>query len=387
MNKILISSAAAVGITVAAFSLVSPQAEAEDQAVEVVKPSYELVTVESSSLGGEVVLGGAVMPVKTVNLSAQMPGDVKFIAGEEGDEFKKGDTLVSLDTDALMAKRRQAETQYWSAEAGYRNAMVQYNRERLSPNSQANSMLGGAPSMFSVFSDPIRSFTGEGDPDYERHSNLYGMNVQVDTARNQMQQALAAIEELDANLINAISIAPFDGVILKKMIEVGDIVQPGMPLVSFADITKLQIQVEVPSNLLGMITEGAQVNARLDGSTQLVPAVVERIYPSADMGGHTTTVKFDLIDSSAARSGMYAEVMIPDPYKADRSLPVIPESAIVWTTSLPGVFILDAQGNPKLRLIRIGERTADGKVSMISGGIKSGDQILAQPAAGFQPGA
>ena len=327
------------------------------------------------------------MPVKTVNLSAQMPGDVKFIAGEEGDEFKKGDTLVSLDTDALMAKRRQAETQYWSAEAGYRNAMVQYNRERLSPNSQANSMLGGAPSMFSVFSDPIRSFTGEGDPDYERHSNLYGMNVQVDTARNQMQQALAAIEELDANLINAISIAPFDGVILKKMIEVGDIVQPGMPLVSFADITKLQIQVEVPSNLLGMITEGAQVNARLDGSTQLVPAVVERIYPSADMGGHTTTVKFDLIDSSAARSGMYAEVMIPDPYKADRSLPVIPESAIVWTTSLPGVFILDAQGNPKLRLIRIGERTADGKVSIISGGIKVGDQILAKPAAGFQPGA
>jgi multidrug efflux pump subunit AcrA (membrane-fusion protein) len=387
MNKILISSAAAVTLTVAAFSLVSPQAEAEDQAAEVVKPSYELITVESSSIGGEVILGGAVIPYKTVNLSAQMPGDVKFIAGEEGDTFKKGDILVSLDTDALMAKRRQAETQYWSAEAGYRNAMVQYNREMLSPNSQANSMLGGAPSMFSVFSDPIRSFSGEGDPSYERHSNLYGMNVQVQTARNQMEQALAAIAELDANLINAVSIAPFDGVILKKMAEVGDIIQPGMPLVTFADVSKMQIQVEVPSNLLGMITKGAKINARLDGSKELFPAVVERIFPSADMGGHTTTVKFDLLDASKARSGMYVEVMIPDPNKTNRSLPVIPESAIVWTTSLPGVFILDEQGNPKLRLIRIGERTADGKVSIISGGIKAGDQILARPQAGFQPGA
>ena len=160
-----------------------------------------------------------------------------------------------------------------------------------------------------------------------------------------------------------------------------------MPLVTFADASKMQIQVEVPSNLLGMITKGAKINARLDGSKELFPAVVERIFPSADMGGHTTTVKFDLLDASKARSGMYVEVMIPDPNKTNRSLPVIPESAIVWTTSLPGVFILDEQGNPKLRLIRIGERTADGKVSIISGGIKAGDQILAKPQAGFQPGA
>jgi multidrug efflux pump subunit AcrA (membrane-fusion protein) len=386
MNKILVSSALFLGTAVAGFTLISPQVEAEDQAAaEVQQPTHEFITVESSSVTGNIVLGGSVQPAKTVNLSAQMPGDVLFIAGQEGDSFKRGDQLVALDTAALLAKRKQAETQYYSAEAGYRNAMVQYNREVQSPNSQANSMMGGAPSMFSMFSDPFRDFTGEGDSDIERHSNLYQYNVGVQTARNQMEQALAAIAELDENLKNAVSYAPFDGVIIKKMIEEGDIVQPGMPLVTFADITKLEIRVEVPTNLLHMIRDGDSLQARLDGSNKLIPVTISRIYPSADAAGHTTTVKFSLDDSSLARSGMYAEVMIPDPAKKGISSPVVPETAILWRGSLPAVYKLDESGMIKLRLIRIGERTAEGKVIVISG-IRVGDKILAEPGAGTRSG-
>lgn len=384
MKKILVSSAIALGATFSGFILLNPQAEAENEVQNVQPVQRDLVTVESSNITNSIVLGGSVQPVKTVNLSAQMPGDVKFIAGQEGDSFKAGSQLVALDTDALMAKRRQAETQYHSAEAGYRNAMVQYNREVLSPNSQSNAMLGGAPSMFSMFSDPFRSFTGEGDPSYERHSNLYGSNVQVETARNQMEQALAAIKEIDVNLENAISVAPFDGVILKKMVEVGDIIQPGMPIITFADVSELQIRVEVPTNLLRMLKVGDKLQARLDGSDTLTSVTVDRIYPSADGAGHTTTVKFNLDDSSNARSGLYAEVMIPDPAKQGREMPIIPESAIAWTTSLPAVYKVDNEGNVKLRLIRIGEKTADGKVVIVSGGIKVGDKILANPLTANQ---
>jgi multidrug efflux pump subunit AcrA (membrane-fusion protein) len=385
MNKILVTSALLAGTSLAGIALINTQAEAENQASAAPQPAHEIITVESSSVGGNIVLGGAVLPIKTVNLSAQMPGDVKFIAGQEGDHFSRGSKLVELDTAALLAKRRQAETQLASADAGYRNAMVQYNREIRSPNSQSNAMLGGAPSMFSMFSDPFRSFTGEGDPGYERHSNLYGQNVQVQTALNQVEQAKAAIRELDESINNAVSYAPFDGVILKKMIEVGDIVQPGMPLVSFADITQLQIRVEVPTNLLSMIREGDKIQARLDGSKKTIPVTVDRIYPSADATGHTTTVKFSLDDSSLARSGMYAEVMIPDPSKSGFASAVVPESAIVWRGSLPAVYKLDEAGVLKLRLIRIGERTSDGRVIIISG-IRVGDKILAKPGASTRSG-
>ncbi|NNJ92328.1 MAG: hypothetical protein HKP55_11695 [Gammaproteobacteria bacterium] len=90
-------------------------------------------------------------------------------------------------------------------------------------------------------------------------------------------------------------------------------------------------------------------------------------------------------DSSQARSGMYAEVMIPDPSKKGASSPVVPETAILWRGSLPAVYKIDDTGAIKLRLIRIGERTADGKVVVISG-IRAGDKILAEPGAGTRSG-
>ena len=339
-----------------------------------------VITVTSGGAGGSLVLGGTVVPEKIVNLTAQMPGDVDFVAGSEGDAFKQGQALIALDTQSLRAKREQAVSQLASAEAAYRNSLVQYEHELRNPNSQANSMLGGAPSLFGMFSDPARSMMGQGNPGLERHSNLYGQGVQIETARNSVDQARAALRELDESLENAVSYAPFDGVILKRMVEQGDIVQPGMPLVSFADITRLQIRVEVPTRLLKVIKAGGTIQAKLDGAAQPVNVVVDRIFPMADAGGHTTTAKFDLPQAIEAHSGMYAEIILPDPDSRKSALPVIPESAIVWRGSMPAVFQVADNGSLKLRLIRIDELPANGVVHVISG-IKVGDNILANPAS------
>ena len=270
-------------------------------------------TVMSSGVGGEVRLGGSVVPEKIVNLTAQMPGDVSLVAGSEGDAFNSGDILVTLDKKSLIAKRQQAESQLASAEAGYRNAMVQYNQERVNPNSQGNNMLGGAPGMFSMFSDPARSMMGQGNPGVERGSNLFAYRTKIETAHNSVNQARAAIRELDESLVNTVSYAPFKGVILKKMVEKGDTVQPGMPLVSFADITRLQVEVNVPTRLLKVIKAGGKVQAQLDGESNPVPVRVDRIFPMADTGGHTTVVKLSLPTGIDAHSGMYAEIILPDP--------------------------------------------------------------------------
>lgn len=339
-----------------------------------------IITVASSHVGGAVVLGGTVVPEKIVNLSAQMPGDVNFVAGSEGDAFKKGDALIALDTSSLLAKREQIVSQLASAEATYRNARVQYHHELRNPNAQANTMLGGAPSLFGMFADPVRSFTGQGSPGVERHAGLYGQGVQIETARNNVTQTRAALRELDESLQNAISYAPFDGVILQRMVEQGDIVQPGMPLVNFADVTRLQIRVEVPTRLLNAIKTGNRIQARLDASSSLTDVLVDRIFPMAGAGGHTTTTEFSLPPATEAHPGMYAEILVPDADRQDTALPVIPESAIVWRGSLPAVFLVADDGKTRLRLIRIDEQALDGHVSVISG-LKTGDRILADPAA------
>jgi len=339
-----------------------------------------IITVTSNIVGGAVRLGGSVVPEQIVNLTAQMPGDVSYIAGQEGDAFPQGEILVSLDPKTLYAKREQILAQIASAEAGYRNAQVQYRQTVVNPHTQANSMLGGAPGMFSIFSDPARSIMGQGDPDMERSSSIFAQRTQVETAANAVNQAYAALRELDESLQNANSYAPFDGVIVKKMVEQGDIVQPGMPLVSFADITRLQIHVEVPTRLLRTLQVGQQLLAELDGQAEPVPVWVDRIFPMAAAGGHTTTVKFWLPQGVQAHSGMYAEVMLADPEGNGEALPQIPESAMVWRGSLPAVFKVEPDGRIKLRLIRVDEEAENGMVRVVSG-IRNGDRILADPAS------
>ncbi len=385
MNR-TVSSLLVAGLLGAGLALTLVQAESQPVPAPGPQPlAREVIEVKPGSAGGVVALGGTVIPQKVVALSAQMPGDVRFVAGAEGDRFSKGDRLVELDTTALRAKRVQAEAQLASADAGYRNALVQFNREVLTANSQSQSMLGGIPGMVSMFSDPMRSVMGQGSPGYERHSSLYGQGVQIETARNAVEQARAGIREIDQALENAVSFAPFDGVILKKMAEQGDIVQPGMPLVTFADITKLQIRVEVPTGLLNTVKASRTMRAKLDDDSAPIEVEIDRIFPMADPGGHTTTVKFNLPDGVGAHSGMYAEVLIPDPSKKAAEHPVIPNSAILWRGSLPAVFLVDETGNLRLRLIRIGDRTPDGMVSVISG-VKVGDRILANPSAGTRAG-
>ncbi len=368
------------------FSITSINAQENTNSVAQV-PDELIYTVSAQKSQNASILGGAVMPIKMVNLIAQMPGEVNFIAGAEGDAFETGTILVGLDTAALLEKRQAAVAGYNSANAALANAQVQYQREILNPNSQSNAMLGGAPSMFSIFSDPFREFTGEGEPDYERYSNIYGQSVAIQAARGQVEQALAGIRELDENIENMYSIAPYRGVIVKKMIEVGDVVQPGMPLVVYADTSVMQVQVEVPARLVSNLSDNSIVSARLDGSNQMMPARVARIFPMASAGGHTTTVKFDLPDNSGARPGMYAEILIPTASENTKPMASVPQSAISWRGSLPAVFMVsNDKTSLKMRTLRLGRTDSQGMVNVISG-ISIGDKILKQPLASTRSGA
>ena len=155
-KKLYISSLVGLITTFFTISALSTGPDGGDNQSATAVPEHLVYTVAANTSSNASIIGGSVMPIKMVNLIAQMPGEVTYIAGQEGDSFNAGSVLVGLDTSALMEKRRAAVAGFNSAKAGLANAQVQYRREALSPNSQSNSMLGGAPSMFSMFNDPIR---------------------------------------------------------------------------------------------------------------------------------------------------------------------------------------------------------------------------------------
>ena len=234
--------------------------------------SNGVYVVMAAPQGSSMILGGSVVATREVTLTAQLPGRVEFLGGREGDWFDNQQLVIGLSDDGLDAERRRALAQLGSAESLLRNRRVQYSRELWAPRSRdIGRMPGmGLPSMFDqFFTKGMGSNLGMGNPWLERQADLYGENAQIQQAQSQMLQAHSGIDAVEAKLRDARTVAPFAGVITKKFVEIGDTVQPGEPLISFADVSRLQIQVEVPVRTVGALQIGMQIPARLDVGGQV----------------------------------------------------------------------------------------------------------------------
>jgi multidrug efflux pump subunit AcrA (membrane-fusion protein) len=352
--------------------------------------SGETFIVQQAQGAPTVSLGGSVVPYKEVTLAAQLPGRVTFIAGREGDTFKEKDLLVAIGDEELLANRRALLAQMASADAQLRNAGVQYSREVYSPQSRSAMGGMGLPNLFDqMFAAPAESFIGERDRTAERSADLFASGIQIQEAQNAMLRLQAELQALDAKIRDARSIAPFDGVIVRKLIEVGDTVQPGQPMLNYADVEYLQVEVDVPARLRPGLREGMMVQAELDPDNRRVPVRVAQIFPMADPQRHTVKIKFDL-PQGVSEPGMYAKVLVPDLSAPARANPVIPNSAVRYNGSLPGVYVVNERGEPQLRLIRVGEELSGGMVTVLSG-LRAGESVLTNPGprvtAGWASGA
>jgi len=378
MLKITTASLAwALALSLTASTVLAPiPVRAEEGEVFVVQQAQGTPTVS---------IGGTVVPYKSVMLAAQLSGRVTFLAGREGDTFKAEDLLVAIDDAELLAQRRALLAQMASADAQLRNAGVQYTREMFSPQSREVPGGMGMPNLFDqMFTRPMESFVGERDRDVERSADLFASELQIQQAQNAMLRLQAELQALDTRIRDARGMAPFAGVIVRKYVEVGDTVQPGQPLLDFADVEYLQVEVDVPARLRSGLREGLMVQAEIDPDDRRVPVRVAQIFPMADPQRHTVKIKFDL-PQGVSEPGMYAKVLLPDLGAPARANPVIPRSAVRYNGSLPGVYVLDAQGQPQLRLIRVGEDLGDGFMTVLSG-LRAGERVLANPGPRLSAG-
>ncbi|CAA6808077.1 MAG: RND family efflux transporter, MFP subunit [uncultured Thiotrichaceae bacterium] len=350
--------------------------------------SAEIIEVESVGSGSSTVLGSTVIPYKEVTLAAQMPGRVEFLSGDVGAKFKQGDLLTKIDDDDLQAKRRSILAMMDSANANLKNSQAQYQRELVSPRSKdISGMPGmGMPAMMDVFmTRPFYNQFGDYNTDYNRYSDLLNSQTGVSQAKSQVMQAMSQLGEIDARLKDSVSVAPFEGMILKKMVEVGDTVQPGQPLFKYGFVKYLRLQADVPSILRNQLKVGMVVPVTINGNLR-TDAKVSQIYPIADAQRHTVTVKFDLYTNVKASPGMYAEIQIPD-VSGSGNVVAIPRSALLEGKSLPSVLVVNDQGVSELRLVRLGSNLGGTKnMVAVMTGLKAGDKIIDNPPAGKSSG-
>ena len=358
-----------------AFSLPS-QSQIYNQNSDSFESVYNIQTVSGMSLDKRALLGGVVVSSAQVSLSAQVAGDVLSVSGKEGDMFKRGTTLVTLEQESIQAQRDSAYAEISSANEALRNAGVQYSQSIVSPNS--NGMFGGIPGMFSMFTDPMLKMSGQGNPEFDKFANRTSRYTGYQQAKNKLRQAELNLKQVEERLKDANVVAPFDGVIVVKNINQGDVVQPGQVLIKFANIKDLQVEVNIPSRLVSSLKLDKKYRIKLDIANIVVDASLSQIYPIADNNKHSVKVKFDLPAGVPVLAGAYAEVEI---FETDSGVltAVIPESAIMWRSSLPSIFVINPKtSKTELRFVRLGEQVGKSKKSVLSG-LKIGEKIVANP--------
>ncbi len=348
----------------------------------------EIITVRSSASSSQTVLGSTVVPYKEVTITAQMPGKVVSLMGEVGSKFKKGDILAKIDDSQLLAKKNTLWSQITAAQATLKNSQAQYQREIVSPRSKdITGMPGmGMPSMMDIYvTRPFYDMMGDTDTDYNRYSDLLSSATGVRQAESQLMTIWSQLNELDTKIKDTVSIAPFEGIIMAKMVEVGDAVQPGMPLMKYGFIKYLRLKADVPSMLVSSLKKGMDVPVRI-GSINKAVARVSQIYPVADPSRHTVVVKFDLPVGILASPGMYAEIFLPDSMSGGSTVITIPQTALIEGRSLPTVLVVDETAKTSsLRLVRLGAPQGNGIVAVVSG-LKAGEKVINNPPTGASSG-
>lgn len=342
----------------------------------------DIITVEKDSQSHMVSVSATIVPIKEITFTAQSSGRVVFIAGEEGTLFSYGHVLLALDDKQLRAKRQSAEAQLYQAYSMIENSQVLYRRELYSPVSSSQRPMAGmgmpAAMMDTFFSNRFYN------PVFEREVDLHSSYTGINQARAAYVQAQSELTGIDVQLRDMRSIAPYNGTLIKKHVEVGDTIQPGQKLLTFAQTEHLQLKAEIPVRFVSNLQPGSILNAELDNKTQ-IQVRVAHIYPQADHQRHTVTVKFDLPPMMQLATGMYAKIFIPIRHDETSEQVVIPATALLRTGSLPRVLVVNRENKTELRVLRIGKIHLNGSVSVLSG-LSSGERIINNPPPGVRSG-
>lgn len=191
-----------------------------------------------------------------------------------------------------------------------------------------------------------------------------------DAAQARYRVATAAAAEAETFLGHAQVVAPFSGVITRKMADVGDLASPGRSLLEIEDPTQLRLEADVAESLLDQVRLGSRFRVRVASLKDTVEGVVSEMAPIAESVSRTYLVKLDLPSVAGLRAGQFGRVAIPT---GEAAVPHIPAEAILQRGQLEYVFVTDS-GKAQLRLIRTGKRLEAG-VEIVSG-LNLGEKVV-----------
>ena len=314
-----------------------------------------------STAQADLVATGYVVAQRKAEVASKGTGRLVYLGFDEGDVVKKGQVIASLDNEDTKANLEQAQANQQQSEVDTLDARRNFERQK---------------GLFERGAIP-RSLLEDAETRY-----------QASLAKH--SAAKAALRAMEVALENTYIRAPFDGTILTKNADIGDIVAPFASsasskgsVVTLADMTSLEVEADVSESYIHKVSIGQRSEIILDAyPNEIYPAKVKKIVPTADRSRATvlTKVSFDKINDKvlpemSARVNFFMRGEIQQAAPSEGAL-VIPKEAVTTRDQRKVVFVIDGE-NVRMQDVIIGREL--GNVTEIIEGVSRGDRVVLSP--------
>lgn len=301
---------------------------------------------------------GYVVARRKAAVASKGTGTLIFLGVEEGDRVKKGQVIARLDNSDVTATLERARENLRVAEADFNEAKQSLERQRI---LLERDMVA-------------RAEYDIGEARYKR------VVAGIDAAKFAVKEAQVAVD-------NTRIVAPFDGTVLKKNADVGEIVAPlagaassKAAVVTIADMSSLEVEADVSEANITRVVPEQGCEIRLDAyPDRRYPGYVTKIVPTADRAKATVLVKIKFKDyDNRVLPEMGAKITFLAPGSDQNSvqakpLLAVPAAAVASRNGRPVVFQVKDDRAAEIPVV-LGERI--GNLVEIKEGLKEGDKVI-----------
>ncbi len=314
-----------------------------------VAPPLASIVVQAERMPVERKLDGIIEAVNQGTVAAQTSGRVEAILYDVDDFVPAGAVIIRLRATEQRAGLLQAEAALREATAREAEAQTRYQR--------------------------IADM-------YERKvvakATFDEVAANREAAVAHLVAARAAVESAKEGVAYTEVRAPYAGVVTKRLVQLGETVSPGTPLMSGLSLQYLRVTVDIPQSIVEQVRRIKKGAVYVAG--RRIEATKVTVFPEAAAPSSTFRARLELPENATdLYPGMFVKVGFVTG-EADRML--VPARSLVERSEVTAVYVLDGSGRTSLRQVRAGDRFDD-RVEILSG-LAAGERVALDPLAAMK---
>src|ERR1700680_4005876 len=343
-------------------------------------PEVEVAVAQKPPVGGREALlnaSGYVTPRRRATIAAKITGLVMGVFFDEGTHVREGQLLAKLDDSDARRALDSAKGDRDSTEATVHDYEVQLRNARITLRRTEQLQQAGIDTQEQL--DNARTAVDS-------------LQAKIDLVKTQVTTAEARIREAQQAVDNCTIVAPFDGIVVSKDAQIGEMVSPisagggftRTGIATIVDMNSNEIEVDVNESYIARVLPNQPVTATLDAYPDWqIPCKVRTVIPTADRQKATVKVRISFLKLDPKilpDMGVKVAFLSEEQPKAKGPEPMtyVPKSAVRSEGGTSFVYLVH-DGKVEHRAIRVGaDRGTD--VAIMAGVMPGDSLVVAGPA-------